>query len=219
MSGAERDLHEAVERRFDRCRMGDGGRQHHDDGGERRHVEAGIDRGQQHQRRNRERQNAQQRELAAVRNEGRHGARIDGAAERADEIVDRRLHGSADARLGDDDGGQDRPQHQGHVQPLPDHQGQHGGDRHPDAEPQLRLVLPQIGAQPGPGGCDRAHAELPCDDAENAGSRFDQQVGRRVKSPVAATLTIMRDTSIGLPMMTIAPQSLFRRRAQAPARA
>jgi hypothetical protein len=60
----------------------------------------------------------------------------------------------------------------------------------------------------------------PCDVIEGAESRRDEQVGRLVESRTAATLTIMRDTSIGLPMMMIAPQSLLRRRrAQAPARA
>jgi hypothetical protein len=61
---------------------------------------------------------------------------------------------------------------------------------------------------------------FPCEDVDNAGSRCDGQVVRRVESLLAATLTIMRDTSIGLPMMTIGPQSLLlRRRVQAPARA
>jgi hypothetical protein len=59
----------------------------------------------------------------------------------------------------------------------------------------------------------------PCDDIEGAESRRDGQVDRPVELRIAATLTIIRDTSIGLPMMMIAPQSLLRRRAQAPARA
>jgi hypothetical protein len=59
-----------------------------------------------------------------------------------------------------------------------------------------------------------------CDENEGAESRRDEQAGRLVESRVAATLTIVRDTSIGLPMMTIAPKNLLRRRrAQAPARA
>jgi hypothetical protein len=59
----------------------------------------------------------------------------------------------------------------------------------------------------------------PRDDIEGAESRRDEQVGRLVESRIAATLTIIRDTSIGLAMMMTAPQSLLRRRAQALARA
>jgi len=92
------------------------GTQQHDDGGNRRDREPGIDRRDEGERRYGKRQNSEQRDFARMRNKDADGAAIDRAAEGAKEIVDRCLQRPSDVHLRDDDGRQDRPQWQVKVQ-------------------------------------------------------------------------------------------------------
>ena len=161
---SDRDFDDALEGRGDRARMRDGGPEEDHDRGERRGAEARIERGEQHRGRKRDRECREYRELIVVRNERPDCARVDGAAQRADQIVGRGLERPADADLRQDHRGQHRPQRDGEVQQLRGRQGHHRGGRAPHAQPQLRTVAGAPSAQPAPTCCQWAHAKLLGDD-------------------------------------------------------
>ena len=81
--------------------------------------------------------------------------------QRADEVVDCRHQRAPHAHLGDDHGGQYRPERQRQLQSLGEQERREGGNRHPDRERQLHPVSAQKSANAGPHACDALHAESP----------------------------------------------------------
>ena len=83
--------------------------------------------------------------LTAMRDQHRDGGAIDRAAQGPDQIVAGRLQRPADAHLGDDDRGQNRPQRQLEPKGEGDREGAHGGDG--DADTKAKFDLSRL--QPG----------------------------------------------------------------------
>ena len=109
--------------------MSDGRTEEHHDRRERRGAEARVERGEQNRRRQGHRQPRKHREVVVVGNERADRTGVDGAAERADQIIDRRLERAADADLRQDDGGEHRPQRNGEIEQLCRRQGEDPGRR------------------------------------------------------------------------------------------
>ncbi|MGY3405370.1 hypothetical protein ACVWZV_001483 [Bradyrhizobium sp. GM5.1] len=116
--------------------------QQHDDGGDRRCIEARVDRGDEGEWRDRQHQQAQQAGLGRIRDQDRDGAPIDGAADGAEHVIARRLQRAPDAQLGHDQRGQHRPERQQQMQRGGDRVGRGGRDRDPDRQAQLRSPRP-----------------------------------------------------------------------------
>ena len=106
---ADGDFQHAIDRRIQHVGMVHDREQQHDDGRYRCDVQAGIDGGDERQRRYRQHQHREQRAFAIVRDQDRDRRAVKRAADRADQIVAGRLERAPDAHLGDDDGGQHRP--------------------------------------------------------------------------------------------------------------
>lgn len=158
---AERDLDHSIERRSERRCTRHRRNKQHDDGGDRRHRKSLIDRRDECKRRYGERENGKQRDFALVRNEHPDGPAPDGAAERADEVVERRHQRAPHAHLRDDDSGQYRPERQRQVQALRKHQRRNGGNRHPYGKRQLHPMPAQNDGKTSPHMCDAFHDEVP----------------------------------------------------------
>jgi hypothetical protein len=112
--------------------MCDGGAEEDHDRGERRGAEARIEGGEQNCGRQRDRQRHEHCELIVMGNERADRTGVDGAAQRAGQIVDCGLERAADADLRQDDGGEHGPQRDGKMQHLRSRQGQHRGSRAPN---------------------------------------------------------------------------------------
>ncbi len=76
--------------------------QEHDNRGHWQHVEIGAERGDEGERRYRERENGEQGPFAVVRDQDRKRAAIGDASEGADQIIARHLYRAAQAHLGHD---------------------------------------------------------------------------------------------------------------------
>jgi hypothetical protein len=141
--------------------MRGGGAQDDEGRCERSDTEMGIDRSQESERCHRKREHRQKGGFIGVGNELGDDAGVDGAAERADRIFDRRLQRAADTHLRHDHGGQHRPQsREWGSQELCHDIGKDGSDRHTQGEPQLWLTIAKPNAEPVPHCCDRGHAAL-----------------------------------------------------------
>ena len=107
--GANGNFQHALDRRVQRAVVRHRRQQQHDDRGDRRDVEAGIDGGDDRERRHRQRQHRKQGGFRRVRKHHRDQAAIDRAADGADQIIRGRLDRAPDAHLGHDHRGQHRP--------------------------------------------------------------------------------------------------------------
>ena len=106
---ADRDFENALQRVGERRRGGARKRHQHDEGGDRRHLEARPDRGQQRQRQDRRHHRRRQFRRRAVRDQQRDRRTIERARHGAEQPVHRRLERPADAGLHHDDRRDDRP--------------------------------------------------------------------------------------------------------------
>ena len=93
------------------------GDKQHDDGGYRRHSQGRIKGGNDRKRRHRDGKDDEQRQLMGVGYKDGDCATIEGAAKGTEQVIDGRLERSANAHLGHDDRGQNRPQGQWQSQP------------------------------------------------------------------------------------------------------
>ncbi len=108
--------------------------------GHRRHPEHGIDRGQDGERGQGESKRDAHGKRIAMRHQGRDRRPIERAAERAGEPVEGGLDRAADAGLGDQHRGEDRPGALWQRQKDCERVADHAGDRDAQAEFKLRLA-------------------------------------------------------------------------------
>ncbi len=128
---AEADLEDPVQGRHQRP-VGMAGRgQQQDHGGDGGHAIGGLERRQQGQRREHDGQRQAQAGHVAMRNGQGYRHAPDRSADGADDAVEGRLQGPADAGLHDDDGGEHRPVALGQMQQVAEHEARQRG--HDDA--------------------------------------------------------------------------------------
>ena len=133
---ADGDLEDPLQRVGERRRGRAGQRHQHDEGGDRRHLEARLDRGQQRQRQDRRHHRRRQLRRRAVRDQQRDRRAIERARHGAEQPVHRRLQRPADAGLHHDDRGDDRPIAMRKAQQLRQRKRQQRrrGDAHGEAQ-------------------------------------------------------------------------------------